>query len=314
MWLIRSDEETNPEYGKRPVERTIEEQIKNSIIIIDKHSGPTSQQFDEWIKQIFGVKKVGHSGTLDPMVTGVLLIAMENATKSMSVLMGLDKVYVGVMHVHKDVDEKVLRDTVTKFIGKIKQLPPVKSAVARRVREREVYFFDILEINDKDVLFRVGCQAGTYIRKLCHDIGVKLGVGAHMSELRRTHVGNFTEGQSHNMLAINDAYEEWKNGNEKPLRKILIPVEHAVIHLKKVFVSDAAIGSICHGSPLYVTGVMRVQKGIEVGDVVAVYSLKEELVAFGVAEMNSDGMFSARKGTAVKTDRVFMDKDVYPKM
>ncbi|MEM5773169.1 MAG: RNA-guided pseudouridylation complex pseudouridine synthase subunit Cbf5 [Candidatus Aenigmatarchaeota archaeon] len=312
MWLIRSEEETDPNYGKRPEERTIEELIKSSVIIVDKHAGPTSHQVTAWAKEIFGVKKAGHAGTLDPAVTGVLPIALENATKAMPVLMGLEKEYVGVMHLHKEVDESLLRQTVLDFVGKIVQVPPVKSAVARRPREREIKFFDILEIEDKDVLFKVGCEAGTYVRKLVHQVGEKLGAGAHMTELRRIRAGNFTEDQAHSLVEIKDAYEFWKEGNEKLLRKILIPVEHAILHVKKVFVKDSAIDSICHGSPVFVSGLNRIQEGIAKGETVAVYSLKNELVALGIAKMTSEEMYKKNKGLAIRTDRVFMKTGTYP--
>lgn len=246
-------------------------------------------------------------------MTGVLPIALENAVKSMPVLMGLSKEYVGVMHLHKEIDEQLLRNAVLKFIGKIVQIPPVKSAVSRKPREREVYFFDILEIEGKDVLFKVGCQAGTYIRKLCSDLGAALSIGAHLSELRRTRVGNFTEEQSHSLLEIKDAYDSWKEGDEKLLREILIPVEHAILHVKRVFVKDSTIDSICHGSPIYASGLARIQDGIEKNGTVAVYSLKGELIALGFSKMNSNEMFERSKGVAVRTDRVFIEKGTYPK-
>jgi len=314
MWLIKSEEETDERYGKRPEERTIEEQIKNSVLIVDKHSGPTSHQINAWTKDILKVKKTGHAGTLDPKVTGVLPIALENATKAMPVLMGLDKEYVGVMHLHKEIDEEILRSTILNFVGKIVQLPPVKAAVARKLRKREIYFFDILEIEGKDVLFKVRCEAGTYVRKLVHDLGIALKIGAHMTELRRIKVGNFTEEQAHSLLEIKDAYDFWKEGKEKALRKILIPVEHAILHIKRVFIKDSAISSIVHGAPLYASGLVRIQEGIEKGETVAVYSLKEELVALGIAKMGSKKMFDSKKGTAVRTDRVFIQKGVYPKL
>ncbi len=312
IWLIKSEEETDPRFGKKPEERTIPELISSSIIIVDKHSGPTSHQITSWVKEIFKIKKAGHAGTLDPSVTGVLPIALENATKAMIVLMGLDKEYVGVMHLHKEVPEEILRETTKKFIGKIKQLPPLKSAVARRVRERRIYFFDILEVEGKDVLFKVGCEAGTYIRKLVHDFGVKLKVGAHLTQLRRTKAGNFEEEQAFPLLTIRDAYEFWKEGDEKLLRKILIPVEYAILHVKRVFVKDTAIDSICNGAPVYVSGITRIQKGIEKGEIVAIYSLKEELIALGKARINSKEMFERKKGVAVQTDRVFMKRGTYP--
>ncbi len=314
MWLNKSEEETNPEYGKNPKERTIEELIKSSVIILDKHAGPTSHQISAWVKDIFKIKRCGHSGTLDPAVTGVLPVALENSVKVMPVLMGLDKEYVGIMHLHKEVPEELLREGVMSFIGKIIQLPPVKSAVARIPREREIKYFDILEIEGRDVLFKVGCEAGTYIRKLCHDLGVFLDVGAHMTALRRTKAGNFTEEQSHSLLSVRDAYEYWKEGNEKPLREILIPVEYAILHVKRIFVKDSAIANICNGAPVYPNGMVRIQEGIIRGETVAVYSLKEELIALGIAKMTSEEMFERKKGTAVRTDRVIMEKETYPKL
>ena len=245
-------------------------------------------------------------------MTGVLPVALENATKAMSVLLGLDKEYVGVIHLHKEVKEEILREHVKNFIGKIIQVPPVRSAVARRPREKTVYFFDILEVEGKDVLFKVGCQAGVYVRKLVSDLGLSLKVGAHLTELRRTRAGNFSEEQSHPLLEIRDAYEEWKEGNEKNLREILIPVEFAILHLKRVFVKDSAVDSVCHGSPVFCSGLTRIQEGIEKNETVAVYTLKEELVALGKAVLNSKEMFESKKGIAIKTDKVFMKPGTYP--
>jgi H/ACA ribonucleoprotein complex subunit 4 len=312
MWLIKSEEETDERFGKSPDNRTIGELIKSSLVIVDKHPGPTSHQITSWIKNIFKVKKAGHAGTLDPAVTGVLPVALANSTKAMPVLMGLDKEYVGTMHLHKEVPEELLRKTILKFIGKIEQLPPVRAAVARKPREKQVYFFDLLEIQEKDVLFKIKCEAGTYVRKLVHDLGLALEVGAHLTELRRTKVGNFTEEQAHSLLDVKDGYEFWKNGNEKFLREILIPIEHAILHVKRVFVKDSAIDAICHGSPVFPGGITRIQKGIVGGETVAIYSLREELVALGIAKLTSDEMLKAKKGTAIRTDRVFMKKGTYP--
>ena len=309
MWLIKSEKEIESTFGKNPKERSIPELIESSVIIIDKHSGPTSHQISLWVKEIFQAKKVGHAGTLDPKVTGVLPVALNQAVKAMPVLMGLEKEYVGVMHLHKGVEEDVLREVVKSFVGKIVQVPPVKSAVARRPREREVKFFDILEIEGKDVLFKVGCEAGTYIRKLCHDIGEKLGVGAHMTELRRIRAGPFTENEAHPLLEVKDAYEFWKEGDEKYLRKILIPTEYAILHVKRVFVKDSAIPSICNGAPLFVSGITRIQEGIKRGETIAIYSENEVLIALGVAKLDSQEMLRAKKGIAVRTDRVFVPKE-----
>ena len=248
-------------------------------------------------------------------MTGVLPIALENSTKAMPVLTGLNKEYVGVMHLHKEVPEDVLRNIIIeKFIGKIKQRPPVKSAVARVERERKIYFFDILEVDGKDALFKVGCEAGMYIRKLIHDLGQSLKVGAHMSELRRTKVGDFTEDQIHSLVEIRDSYEFWKeNNDETNLRKILIPVEHATLHVKRVFVKDSAVDAVCNGSPLYPKGITRIQKDIIRGETVVLMTLKEELIALGISKMTSEEMFSRKTGISVRVDRVLMTRGVYPK-
>lgn len=306
--LIKSaNEESN--FGKNPKKRTIEELIKTAVIIVDKHSGPTSHTISSWIKDIFQVNKCGHSGTLDPSVTGVLPVALENSVKAMPLLMGLNKEYVGVMRLHKDVNENILRKEIANFIGKIKQRPPVKSAVARKEREREIFFFDILEKEGRDVLFKTGVQAGTYIRKLVHDIGKNIG-GANMTELRRTKAGNFTEEKSFPLVKIKDAYEFWKEGNEKLLREILIPVDFAVADVaKKIFVKDSAIQNILNGSPIYPNGITRIQKEIVAGETVAIYSNNEELVAIGIAKMDAEKMLAAKRGEAVRTDRILIVKN-----
>jgi len=316
MWLVKSEEETNEAYGKRPKERSVEELVNSSVVVVDKHKGPTSHQVTKWVSDIFGAGKGGHAGTLDPAVTGVLPVALGDTTKAMVVLMGLEKEYVGLMHLHSKVDEAVLRKTVVDFVGKIKQTPPVKSAVARIPREREIYFFDILEISEdgRDVLFHVGCEAGTYIRKLCHDIGRALGTGANMTELRRIKAGQFTEQKSNSLTKIKDAYEFWKeSGDDKALRDILLPVEYAILHVKRIFIKDSAVYAICNGSPLYPAGITRLQRGIVRGETVALYTLKEELVALGIAKKTSEEMSKAKRGAVVRTDRVFMKKGVYPK-
>lgn len=306
-WLTKSEDEGS-NFGKNPKERTIEELIKTSVITVDKHSGPTSHTVTDWVKNIFQVKKAGHAGTLDPAVTGVLPVALENSVKAMPLLMGLNKEYVGIMHVHKDVDENILRKEIENFIGKIKQRPPVRSAVARKEREREIYFFDILEKDGREVLFKTGVQAGTYVRKLIHDIGKNIG-GANMTELRRTKAGNFTEEKSFSLVKIKDAYEFWKEGNKKMLREMLVPIDFAVADVaKKIFVKDSAISNILNGSPIYPNGITRIQKGIVAGETVAIYSNNEELVAIGITKMDSEKMFAAKKGEAVRTDRVIMQK------
>jgi H/ACA ribonucleoprotein complex subunit 4 len=183
--------------------------------------------------------------------------------------------------------------------------------VKRQLRPRTVYYLDILEIDGKDVLFKVGTEAGTYIRKLIHDIGQKLGVGAHMAELRRTKAGPFDETTLFTLQELTDAYYYWKNeSNEKFLRKAIQPVENGVNHIPKVWVFDTTVESICHGVDLKVPGIGRVNSSISKEDAVAIMTLKGELVALGISKMISEEMLG-EKGIAVQTEKVFMQPGVY---
>ncbi len=312
--LVRKVEETNPEYGCIPEERPIENYIKNGIINLDKPKGPTSHQVSDWVKKILHVKKAGHGGTLDPAVTGVLPIALENATKISKLFLKAGKEYVALMHLHSDIHEGKIRDAMKKFVGKIKQVPPKRSNVKRVEREREIYYIDFIEKKGRDVLFRVGCEKGTYIRRLCEQLGRMAGTRAHMIELRRTKAGGFSEDERIVTLQdLEDAYAFWKEeGNEKFLRYCIQPMEVATKLIPKVWVFDSTIDSLCHGAPLAVPGISKVEDGIKKGDEVSIMSLKNELIGIGIAQMRSQGMIEAEKGIAVKIDRVTMPIGIYP--
>ena len=209
--IIKAEGETDPNYGTFPDERPIEDHIKRGVINLDKPSGPTSHEIDSWVKRILGVEKTGHGGTLDPKVTGVLPIGIDYATRAIQLLLGADKEYVCLMHLHEKISEAKIRNILKEFQGKIFQTPPLKSAVKREMRVRNIYYVNILEIDGQDVLFKIGCEGGTYIRKYCHDIGEALGIGAHMAELRRTKSGPFTEDETLTTLQdLTDAYHIWK--------------------------------------------------------------------------------------------------------
>ncbi|MFH1106114.1 MAG: RNA-guided pseudouridylation complex pseudouridine synthase subunit Cbf5 [Candidatus Aenigmatarchaeota archaeon] len=312
--LTREECDTNYDYGRTPEKRSVEDLIKYGVINIDKPSGPTSHQVVAWVREILGLKKVGHAGTLDPMVTGVLLTTLENSCKAIPLLMHLDKEYVGVMRVHADISDDKISEAFEKFTGKIKQLPPVRSAVARRVRERTIANLEVIEIEGRDVLFRVECEAGTYVRKLIADIGKALGVGAHMAELRRVRVGNFLEKHSITLQELKDACWYYKNeNNEEQIRKIIIPIETALetAGVKKVFIKDSAINKVCNGAPLGTGGICTLDGNIDKGDLIGMFSLKNELVAIGKALSNSDDMIKSGSSIVVATDRVVMKLGTY---
>ncbi len=178
-------------------QKSIQELLEFGIINIDKPAGCTSFDVVDKIRRILKLRKASHFGTLDPMVTGVLPIALNRACKLTGFFIGEDKEYVGEMRIHEDIElEKIEKMIREKFIGKIIQLPPVKSRVKRQEREREVMKFDLLEKNGQNIKFHAEVQGGTYIRKLIHDLGQALGINAHMTKLRRTRAGIFLEKDS----------------------------------------------------------------------------------------------------------------------
>lgn len=230
-------------------EKPLNELLKFSIINLDKPTGPTSFQVSHYVKNLLGINKTSHFGTLDPMVTGVLPVALGRACRLNDYFMHRDKTYVGIMRLHQEIKEKELKEVIEKFIGKITQTPPVRSRVKRAPREREVKTFEILEIEGKDVLFKTQVQAGTYIRKLCDDMGKEIG-GAHMLELRRTQAGIFTEKDLITLYDLEKAIEEFKKGNEEPLRKILIPAEIISQVLPVIQVNPKSLKQLLTGKPL----------------------------------------------------------------
>ncbi|MEW5896605.1 MAG: RNA-guided pseudouridylation complex pseudouridine synthase subunit Cbf5 [Nanoarchaeota archaeon] len=300
--------EAQGNFGKKPEGRTTEELINYGIANIDKPKGPTSHQTSDFVKKILHLDKAGHSGTLDPAVSGVQPIALGRATRITQFLLTAPKEYICLMHLHKKIEEEKLKEIVETFVGKIKQLPPVKSAVKRQVREREIYELEIMEMKGKDVLFRVKCQAGTYIRKLVHDLGQTLQTGAHMAELRRTQAGPFTEAD--NLISLNDLQDAYafckEENNDKFLRYCIQPVENALKHIPKCWILDTTITSVSHGRGVAVPGISKLEN-FRKGEVVAVMTLKDELVAIGEALMSAVEINTKEKGLAINVKKVFME-------
>ncbi len=302
-------------YGKEPKMRSIEELLNLGVINLDKPRGPTSHQVSSWVKDIFNIEKAGHSGTLDPKVTGVLPIALNSATKALDVLLLGKKEYVGVMRTHQLIDEKKILKMFKEFEGEIYQTPPLRSAVKRQLRKRTIYRLDVIEIDKRDVLFKALCEPGTYMRTLCYDIGEALGIGAHMQELRRTKSGPFDEKNSHTLHELKDAFVYWKeNDDEEELRKIILPMEEMFKDMPKIVVKHSAVDAICHGANLAIPGIMQTSERIKKGDVVSLTTEKGEGIAIGKALMTSSEMLKNETGTAIKTMRVLMEPGTYPKM
>jgi len=311
--LTKYECETDEQYGKRPEQRSIEELLESGFALVDKPQGPSSHEVTSWVKKMLMTRKAGHSGTLDPNVSGLLPVGLNGATKAMGLMLKSSKEYVGIIKFHCNVEKGEVEKVFRKFSGEIEQMPPVKSAVRRVLRKRKVYYLEPLEFNGREVLFRVGCEAGTYIRKLCFDMGEELGCGANMLELRRTRVGNLDEIHASKLQDIKDAYWLWtEKGEEKEMRRIILPIENA-LGMHRIWLRDSTVESICSGAALAAPGVAKVEEGIAAGDNIALMSLKDELVAISVADANSREIISMEKGVVARTIRVMMRKGTYPK-
>jgi H/ACA ribonucleoprotein complex subunit 4 len=313
--LVKAKTLATSKFGITPKERSLNELLNSGMILLDKPSGPTSHQVSAWAKNILGIEKAGHGGTLDPKVTGLLPITLGTATNAVRTLLIGGKEYVGVINFHADVSNKKVEEIFNEFTGKIYQLPPVRSAVKRELRIREIYYLELLEMEKRLALFKVGCEAGTYVRTLCHDIGDALGIGAHMLELRRTKIANFTEEEAVTLHDLQDAFVYWKEGGEEAhLKRVILPMERLLDHLPKMVVKDSAVDAICHGANLAMPGVLQLDSDIKKGDTVALISNKGEGIALGKAMLPSKEIFERDEGIAVNTERVLMTPGTYPKL
>jgi len=314
--LIVKDPDAIPDkWGKKPSDRSVGELLRGGVLILDKPSGPTSHQATAWVRDALKSDKVGHGGTLDPYVSGVLPVTLGKATRLTDIVLSSDKEYICLMRLHGDRPEDRIRKVFSEFVGKIYQLPPVRSSIKRQLRIRTIKELEILDIKGRDVLFRMECDAGTYARTLCVDIGDVLGCGANMVELRRTRSGKMTEARAHTLHDIKDAYIFWQqNGREDWLRSMIMPMEVLVEPLPKIVVKATAVDAICHGADLNIQGIHMLDEDIRKNALVAMMTARGELIAIGRMAMSSSKIMSTSQGKAVDTERVFMDEGHYPKM
>jgi len=313
--IVKDSNALQDKWGKRPSDRSVGELLKGGVLILDKPSGPTSHQATAWVRDALKAESVGHGGTLDPYVSGVLPITLGKATRLTDIVLSSDKEYICLMRLHGDRSEDRIRKVVSEFIGKIYQLPPVRSSIKRQLRIRTIEDIEILDIRGRDVLFRMECDAGTYARTLCVDIGDVLGCGANMVELRRTRSGKMTESRAVTLHDIKDAYIFWQqNGREDWLRSMIQPMEVLVEPLPKIVVKATAVDAICHGADLNISGIHMLDEDIRKNALVAMMTARGELVAIGRMAMSSSKIMATSHGKAVDTERVFMEPGHYPRM
>jgi len=306
---------TNDAYGTYYDKRSIEQLLNYGFILLDKPNGPTSHETVAWVKKILHVEKAGHSGTLDPQVSGILPIGLGEATKALIVLLLGPKEYHALGRLHSLPTQEKLEEVLKLLTGKIYQKPPQRSSVSRQTRIRHVYEIEVIEQKERLLLLRILCEAGTYVRKIFYDMGEILSQGATMIELRRTRVGQFNEDSNLvKMHDLVDAYAMWKEKDDSSkLRRILMPIEETLSEIKAVVIRDSAVDALCHGAQLAIPGILEISHRINRGDLVAIYTQKGEVVALAEAIMPENEIVENTKGFAFQIKRIIMAPNTYPK-
>ena len=314
--LIEIDQDiTDDSYGTYFDKRSIEQLLNYGLIILDKPPGPTSHETVAWTKRLLKLSKVGHSGTLDPQVSGVLPLGLGEATKALGVLLFGPKEYHALGRVHSLPSKEKLNETIQMLTGEIFQKPPQRSAVVRQTRTRTIYEFKIIEQKERLLLTRILCESGTYIRKLYYDLGEILGPGATMIELRRTRVNQFYEKDGLVTLhELANAFSLWEDKkDDSKLKQIIKPIEYALSEIKSVVIRDSAVDAMCHGAQLAIPGILKISPGLKKGDFVGIYTQKGEVVALAESTMSEEEIRDATKGYAFETKRIIMAPETYPK-
>lgn len=319
---IRTSHYTPLPCGSSPLARSLKDHLQYGVINLDKPANPSSHEVVSWIKRILRVEKTGHSGTLDPKVTGCLIVCIDRATRLVKAQQSAGKEYVGVIQLHGSLDDRggvaaLQRAFETTLQGALFQRPPLISAVKRQLRIRTIYDSKLLEFDAKRNLgvFWVKCEAGTYVRTLCVHAGLLVGTGGHMAELRRVKSGVLGEDSTmvtmHDILDAQHVYDTTKD--ESYLRRVVMPLEALLTNYKRVVVKDSAVNAICYGAKLMIPGLLRFADGIELNTEVVLMTTKGEAIAIALAQMTTAVMATVDHGVVAKIKRVIMERDVYPR-
>jgi len=299
--------------------RPLGEYLRYGVINLDKPANPSSHEVVAWLKRILRVEKTGHSGTLDPKVTGSLIVCIDRATRLVKAQQGAGKEYVCVCRLHNSIagGRKSVEQALEALTGALFQRPPLISAVKRQLRIRTVYSSRLYEYDAERNLavFWVSCEAGTYIRTLCVHMGLILGVGGHMQELRRVRSGICSEDEG--LATMHDVLDAmWVLDNlkeESYLRRVVLPLEVLLTNYKRVVVKDSAVNAICYGAKLMLPGVLRYDADIDVGDECVLMTTKGEAIAIGICQMSTAVIATCDHGVVAKVKRVVMERDTYPR-
>ena len=244
----------------------------NGIVVIDKPKGVTSHDVVGILRKRFGTRRVGHTGTLDPLATGVMVMCIGNATKAADMISNADKRYraeleLGIITDTLDIEGTVterrdvnvtksdVKECVLSFLGEQDQLPPMYSAIKlngkklyelaregkkidREKRRISIYSIDIIDISLPYVTIDVHCSKGTYIRSLCDDIGHRLGCGAVMTALRRTETAGFTIADAYTIAALDELPD---------ISRALMPTDSIFSELEEIHLNEKQERSVTNG-------------------------------------------------------------------
>ena len=317
--LVRTGHFTPIPAGCTPLRRDLKSYISSGVINLDKPSNPSSHEVVAWLKRLLRVERTGHSGTLDPKVTGCLIVCIDRATRLVKSQQGAGKEYVCVLRLHGKLPggEAQLARALETLTGALFQRPPLISAVKRQLRIRTIHESKLYEFdNDRQLaVFWVSCEAGTYIRTLCVHLGLLLGVGAHMQELRRVRSGAMDEQEG--MVTLHDVLDaQWLYDNQRDeayLRTVIKPLETLLTMYKRIVVKDSAVNAVCYGAKLMIPGLLRYEAGIEVHEEVILITTKGEGIALAIAQMSTVELSSCDHGVVAKVKRCIMERDLYPR-
>ncbi|MEY7849742.1 RNA-guided pseudouridylation complex pseudouridine synthase subunit Cbf5 [Natrarchaeobius sp. A-rgal3] len=296
-----------------PDERSPVELLTFGVVNLDKPPGPSSHQVSGWIRDAVDdrlstleetatIDRAAHAGTLDPKVTGCLPVMLGDATRLAQVFLEGKKEYVAVLECHGRVPSDA-ESIVAEFEGPIYQKPPRKSAVSRRLRVRTIHDLEIVERERRRLLLRIRCESGTYVRKLCHDLGLGLGTGAHMGDLRRTMTAPFDDTDLHTATEFIDALAFWlEDDDPTQLYDVVDPAERILEDLPRITIAESAAREVANGAPVYAPGVLEVGADARVADLVACYTPNGAAVCLGEFVGDRD----ANSGVIVDLERVLV--------
>ena len=314
MIILEKDAKTSPDHGTIPSERTIEQLLESCFILLDKSPGPSSHQVSAWARDMMGLEKLGHGGTLGPFASGLLPLLSGKAMRLTGKILTHDKSYLALFKFGKELERNEIEDKMAMLTGKVYNVPPEISAVRVQVRTRKISKFDILDFDGTSLLTHIECEAGTYVRTMARDLGLLLDTPVELKELRRPTSGEFSLSQSITMQQLADAYWLWQEkGEEDAMLRILHPIEDMLSDLPRVVVKDGAAAALSHGAPLLRPGVVSIDDDLNVGTEVLLVTMKGEAVAIAKMSQNSKVIPDMNQGEVAKPNCVLMKEDTYPR-